>query len=188
MTPQMTSIDKSRMEMLGNSVVPDAVRKAFVILASAFQNDDMCTASVAITPANKTVGIGHACGPNTDWPKCGIISKSELHLESIRVKRPNIRLVFEGGYPEPDVKGPRTKHPSIQTLTLKSGWMSPRRSCVYPSRVLTIRSIHDLGTMLAFEKQTPSEQRNWRVNPRFVEWMMGYPEDYTLAFETHEPI
>jgi hypothetical protein len=182
MIPQMTSIDKSRMEMLGNSVVPDVVRKAFIMLVSAFKQHDICTSCIDFTPVNRTVGTGRICGSNTKWPSCGIISESELHMEIVQVQRPNICLILEGGYPEPDVKNPKVKHELMQKFTMKPEYPTPRRSCVYPSRVLTKRSMGDLGTMLAFEINTPPEQRHWWVNPRFVEWLMGYPEDYTAGF------
>ena len=57
----------------------------------------------------------------------------------------------------------------------------PRASnqCVTP--LLSERSLRDLPTQLRFEADTslPAGPRPWVVDPRFGEWLMGLPEDWT---------
>ena len=48
-------------------------------------------------------------------------------------------------------------------------------------RCFTERSLRDLPTQLRFEADTkmPASPRPWIVDPRFGEWTIGLPEDWT---------
>jgi hypothetical protein len=60
-------------------------------------------------------------------------------------------------------------------------WATPRGGAIGSTRVLTKRSITDLGTQLRFEAGTPDRTRPGRPDPEFVEWLMGFPPGWTLS-------
>lgn len=62
-------------------------------------------------------------------------------------------------------------------LTLLN-YHTPRASCWYPPKNLSKRGLGSLASQLAFQHDTPKMVKP-RANPRFVEWVMGYPKDYT---------
>ena len=62
-------------------------------------------------------------------------------------------------------------------LTLLN-YHTPRASCWYPPKNLSKRGLGSLASQLAFQHDTPKIVKT-RANPRFVEWVMGYPKDYT---------
>ena len=58
---------------------------------------------------------------------------------------------------------------------------TPRASNQCVTSLLTERSLRDLPTQFRFEADTilPSGPRPWVVDPRFGEWLMGLPEEWT---------
>ena len=69
----------------------------------------------------------------------------------------------------------------------------PRVTNIYPSVVETYRAANMLGTQILHDKGTlqyirdltghpinvHSVNSRWVVNPAFLEWLMGYPENWT---------
>lgn len=62
----------------------------------------------------------------------------------------------------------------------KEFWATPRANVNSVSHVLTERSSLDLGTQVRFERDTPDAVRpRIHISPRFLEWLMGFPSDWT---------
>lgn len=178
MIPHMTANDRVRMQKLGNSVVPDAVRRAFIILASGFRTTDICASTIAFSDSCVSITPLDFKGV---FPRCAILKDHQVHEHRYCFRRPTLKLVITGHDSVPDRLHPLTRNKLVTTEIGRAGWATPRQSCIYPSHVLTKRTIQDLGTMLAFESNTPKHHREWKVNPAFVEWLMGFSEGYTLS-------
>lgn len=90
-----------------------------------------------------------------------------------------------------------TCHPKPRSIQLqlvqgatkftRDSWPTPTKCKAQGQyRTLTLRSTRVLSNAIFFEKQTQAQYKpggylmdRWHVNPCFVEWLMGYPEDYT---------
>jgi len=59
---------------------------------------------------------------------------------------------------------------------------TPRAGNVGATNHLTRRSMRDLCTWVRFERSTPDAHRANKPNIAWVEWLMGYPPDYTNVF------
>lgn len=59
-----------------------------------------------------------------------------------------------------------------------SKWATPRRGVVISSRILTERGLRDLPTQVRFEHGT--KNRFNPLNSQWVEYLMGYPLDWTI--------
>lgn len=146
----------ARASMLGNSVVPDCVRLAFKTLMHDF---------------NDAKKRGH------EDPKEGVWGDDKKQYRGIRYKKPNLHLVLDPKLYKGTVKGPQTCD-ELPGPTIFRGWSTPRHSS-HTSNVLTTRTCRDLPTQVRFEKSTPNHLRRGVLNPEFLEWMMGYPKDWT---------
>lgn len=67
--------------------------------------------------------------------------------------------------------------PLITSDITKNVWATPLFTAHKTSRVLTKRLANDFNSQPYFEKQT--NPRVGEINPNYVEWMFGYPEDWT---------
>lgn len=66
----------------------------------------------------------------------------------------------------------------------KKRWGTPYASThlYYPYKKLTPRSTTVLYNQVYYQDKNISRRGGgWTINPRFVEWMMGYPQDYTTT-------
>lgn len=65
---------------------------------------------------------------------------------------------------------------------IKKRWGTPYASIhlYYPYKVLSPRSTTVLFNQVWYQdKNIRRRKKDWFIDPRFVEWMMGYPTDYT---------
>lgn len=166
-----------RLHALGNSVVPHCLKSAFLLLANPTSHGvARSRQSLIVMSSNNAFAYplwGHA-----------YMNGSRLYIEDLGdlpappdrtlrlVLDPNVYTAAEGAIarntlPRLDRKG---------TLTI---WATPLQSNIRPSNTLTLRSMADLPTQLRFEVSTPARLRPGRVNPSFLEWMMGYPQGWT---------
>jgi len=60
-------------------------------------------------------------------------------------------------------------------------WATPRAALRGASHTLTGRSKNDLWTQVRFEKDTPDDERSVPMNPAWVEFLMGFPNNYTCG-------
>ena len=180
--------DDDRRGMLGNSVVPDAVRYAFLYLASRCNRvpTSLSTprglvfvpAAAAAAPPKKKQTVEVA------YPVQGIV-RVDMELERVEAL-PHFRepvprvLVFDPS------KYVATKPQSALITTellrrpeTRHAWSTPRHSMPL-TNYLTRRSVGDLPTQVRFEVKTPQRLRRGVVSPEFVEYLMGYQLSWTL--------
>lgn len=173
-----------RTSLLGNSVVPDAVRYAFVFLIGRCQGSaKVQNRAVMLVPATSAIQAIRVKKHDT-FPPCGILRVDSV-LEEFSPPVPDhnktrrtLSLIF-------DPQAFRSKKPASPLLTsglikkplLGRSWATPRHGMLRACNYLTSRSIRDLPTQIRFEKRTI--HREGGVSPEFVEWLMGYPRRWT---------
>lgn len=183
MVPEATKDVRRRMRMLGNSVVPDCVRAAFLSLWTG------CT-----VPIPRLLGTTPALPLTPPQPQ-GPVGSNKKFVSVVgqtwqripeppgMLERPRHKLVV-------DPRAFTSKKPISDTAT--SGfvkkpvainmWATPRAgNGTYAMNVLTRRGLRDLATLLRFERRTPASQRSGVTNPEFAEWLMGFPRAWTTS-------
>lgn len=171
----------ARCALLGNSVVPDVVRQAFFFLASgmrdwspAFDGGD---ASIRNMDAELLESDFCVEEDLERFPRCGVWREGRVYeCEAPTFPRPNINLRLLSEMPTSVSK--KVRSPIITETTLKT-FSTPRKGSVIACKTLTERSARDLPTQLKFAEDTPQEDRQYQMSANWVEWLMGYPQDYT---------
>lgn len=59
--------------------------------------------------------------------------------------------------------------------------LSDRSSRVLVNQILLERKTQDYISHQTGRKMLTSPQSNWRVNPKFIEWLMGFPANWTMT-------
>jgi hypothetical protein len=179
-----------RVMLLGNSVVPEAVRAAFLVLSTGF----------ASTPAGASDvrSVAFRCPPESAlslspgaMPSWGHVAPGESPMRVVSVpkmKSPSLKLVFD----PKAYRGRKTQHPASESPVLKApvkatSWSTPR-SVTNAGNVLTERMMRDLPTQVRFEAGTPDGLRGGQVSAAFVEWLMGYPRGWTKLPAGHKAV
>jgi hypothetical protein len=148
----------ARYAMLGNTIVPQSARKAMAHLLSVHRDRP-----VGDTRDRK------ACtrrGPTVDYE---IVIDPAHHTTNVREWLGN-KLYKPAPLVERPVVIPR--------------WPTPRSSNSAPAHRISIRSMHDLPTTALFASkvggiaQAPTADGQ-TINIPFVEWLMGYPPNWT---------
>lgn len=192
--------NKLRRGMLGNSVVPDAVRYAFLFLASRCTNtpttlNTLVNFSIvpAISFSNTSNNFKHTNSllpvetkkPKHTWHSNGIVTTTLDILKVVPLTpfRQQFRkkLII-------DPKAFISETPPSKLLTsgvlteplIRHTWATPRHGAIGMCNYLTMRSCRDLETQIRFERSTPNKLRSGGANPVFIEYLMGYPKDWTL--------
>jgi hypothetical protein len=193
------------LALMGNSVVPDAVRYAFLWLlincrsreGRAMQlaalhanlslppNACLQPANIKKPPANKT----HTPPVSAStWPHCGFLRAGNMHMLSAchcpppLQKPPRLDLVFDpSAFTAPRPPSPLMRLPNLATPVSARRWATPRHGCTHAVNYLTARTLRDLPSQVRFERSTPDHLRGGGVNPAFGEWLMGYPAGWTRA-------
>lgn len=172
--PPVMTLDQMRSRRircaaLGNSVVPDCVRKAFHLLTQIPENDRPHCGGAK----RRTWPIHGRCTPSL------IVSQ----VTGYRLKRPS-------GTPPGRVFDPKLytsikPRSKLQTAPLivqpvtSMWWMTPRHTNVSAANVLTQRTLRDLPSQVRFERATPDKLREGQISAEFVEWIMGFPSGWT---------
>lgn len=165
MTLQRTPQRTARLAALGNAVVPEAARVAFQHLLNNDKGE--------IIPVNKGFlpvhGAMNSSGTLYDFP-----------APPKKQGKP-MTLSFQPWSHRAKTQTPNNSRTSdlVRDARIKRYWATPRHSNVGASHVLTERSVRDLPTQVRFEKNTPDNLRQGALSPNFVEWMMGYPQQWT---------
>jgi DNA (cytosine-5)-methyltransferase 1 len=178
--PSAHSVRKSRCQLLENSVVPDAVRAAFIYLCTGFETVDVESHTICIRDICDAGYAKTIC--ESRWPLSGHISDSGAYImeKQPASKARSLGLLMIGHEELPGHASKQVSRPIIcATGVVRKLWATPRHGLVGPSKTLTERTICDLPTQLRFEIGTPESQKRWYPNPQFIEWMMGYPINYT---------
>jgi site-specific DNA-cytosine methylase len=173
-----------RLSMLGNSVVPDAVRLSFLMLFAGFtlSADDLWAATTL--KLTRPTSTGKALGKDPTSRRYGsyITGTFERHSlpEGTIPPRPDLGLSLVPFIYKTDAV-PKAPAKNILHVPRHGAlWATPRGANLGASGVLTERTVRDLYTQLRFEKSTPEEDRNGYPNPHWVENLMGFPADWTL--------
>ena len=165
---------RKRASLLGNAVVPDCARYAFLHLMSIAEKQ---TASRQGKDISKKL-------PST-WPSCGHVIGENLVEIPPPVPlnlRPPLPIVLDGRLYTPP-KGHQAKiilKPLRRRLE-KDFWATPRASMVTAAQIMTSRTSTDLPTQVRNELHTPHAERGCPVSPEFIEWEMGYKRNWTKA-------
>jgi site-specific DNA-cytosine methylase len=189
---------RERIKLLGNSVVPDAARHAMRALLMSASASASKSASAKVHPSFAHLPGAH---DRNDWalvtretrfPYHGALALTPRRRMQLRVDlHPAVPLRttnFQGITMVPGVyqtppwwTPPASMRRELLTKPMhKDTWATPRANVSSVSHVLTERTNMDLGTQVRFERDTPDaiRMRN-HLSPRFVEWMMGFPRDWT---------
>ena len=180
-----------RNALLGNSVIPDLVRWAFLYLwtGSRWKAPDVLTSkswpfavpdvstAIPVDMNEYPTAFGMASGKDTTATLPAPVGLLELPKSRQRIMDPS-KFRFEGPRSVNNTLEPYTELMPITT------WATPRHSNLIPSRVLTRRTILDLPTQVRFAQDTPDALRQGTPNPEFLEWLMGFPRGWTNPFGT----
>lgn len=166
-----------RWRILGNAVVPDTARLAFFHLLTLGRVTELADGTATFVEstgalvAKGTKGLAVA----RDGAKVFVRAHGAM------VPRPvTQRLVLDPDVVEvPKIKSVAQTAALVDRPVTMARWSTPRHQHVGPCRVLTTRSCRDLSTQIRFERDT--QNRLELANPRFGEWMMGLPADFTRA-------
>jgi len=170
-----------RMRALGNGIVPDAVRLAFLFLVSGgrVRALDAHDVTVHLQPMDASLSPV----PSRMCPRCGCVDGSSRYGFNYPAPVPppdfGLRLTPAGSAP--------ATNPSISTKVIEGDlplrmWSTPRFKNRGANKTLTFRGAQDLGTQMKFEAGTPVAHRGagFVASVTFVEWLMGFPRDFTL--------
>lgn len=170
-----------RAQTLGNAVVPCVVRNAFIELAMASCKWDILTSCF---PEDYSVAVGEADYP---YPESGLVYNGQMYRLPTRIR------------PDAPHSVDMTVAFGDKNVTMKH-WPTPRRGITHAS-TLTERSMRDLPTVLlnsvaalefmkeklAGDEQFEEVSKNNKLhsiacaNVNYIEWMMGYPKDWTKS-------
>lgn len=197
---QASPAARASLALMGNSVVPDAVRYAFLwLLVSCRQKQGpakrLHTLSMPrharLQPAvqvNQQHTKISTSSISIKWPRCGLLHAGTMHMVSachcpppLRTP-PKLQLVFDPSAFKPArPPSPLMQLPALTSPVLAKRWATPRHGCTHVVNYITARTLRDLPTQVRFERSTPDQLRAGGVNPAFSEWMMGYPIGWTRA-------
>lgn len=176
-----------RICMLGNAVVPECCRLAFLLLFTGFSVpvEELKTRSTVSLKRPDTTGLPPlppANGPAAIIRQHGCTIDGANYKINFKILKPPRSHVIE--LDPATYRGETTRVPKERILTAPiklQFWATPRGGISTPAHVLTGRGARDLCTQLRYERRTPDDQRSGRANPNFVEWLMGLPQDWTKA-------
>ena len=179
--------------MLGNAVVPMVAMVAFARLFSGFRVNTLSQLQqgpvmyMEISKASDSIPftskIKHGSflkfNDNADFVvehEVAIIIHAKMRIE-LNPKH----YVTSRVYQENSGRNPL---PSLKSSIVKDKWPTPRKMAATHSYALTSRTKNDLPTVAMFAskvqgKALPRTKDGQGINPRFVEWLMGFPLDHT---------
>ena len=191
MIPHSSPDQRRRIRMLGNSVVPDCVRAAFLSLFTGcvvpipalLRNSSRGGPPIKLSPPasmgplakSRTKAFAAVVGTSSTWQRIprprGMAAPPSLNLvldpKAFKSKVPISKQATSGFIRKP------------KAVTL---WSTPRaNNGASAMNILTVRGSHDLGSQLRFEKKTPATQRTGVTSPDWAENLMGFPRAWTAA-------
>jgi site-specific DNA-cytosine methylase len=175
----------ARWALLGNGVVPDAVRLGFFRLFTAGRVRQLEDGNVSFVREDQVASSSVPSSRNAK--RCDIphvdTSGQQTLLSSEPIIVPstwNACIVLDpSALPPPDKPSPNQSTATLQCILNLNRWSTPRHGMTRPCRVLTDRSSRDLPTQIVFEATT--ENRSHAVNADFCDWVMGLRPGYTYC-------
>lgn len=189
MVPVSTPDVRRRMRMLGNGVVPDCVRAAFLSLwtGCTVPVPRLLAASTKGSPA-LTLRVPQSTGQLRDARHKSFASVVNGQLHRIPappglLPPPRLDLVLVPGAFKTDKTSTQDRSSGLITKPKRIYMWSTIRAGngAYAMNVLTNRGSHDLGSQLRFERRTPASQRGGLTNPEWAEWLQGLPRGWTAT-------
>ena len=178
---------KATWGLMGNSVVPDAVRLAFLRLFSGGAVASLHPMAGQPTRVQfMPLKEGGERQEATDVYSCNmtVVYPGKKQVYEIEPLTPMVRKnkVLKLSFNPKTIPAPKTKSPLQTTEILKrpvaaTHWATPRHGMTGACRVLTTRSLRDLPTQVRFEVGT--KNRMAPLTGEFPEWLMGYPLGFT---------
>lgn len=155
-----------RCKMLGNAIVPAQLRLALMMLLTRIVSKAPC---VSQTPMQSCPRLPRTGGSRWRGGSTVIVT-----FERPRVPKPDLKLYLL------DNNISQKHHPKAVKRKLIPLWPTPRANNCYHCLVLTDRCACDLPTALRYEAKTQYRE-GARMNLAWVEWLMGFPLDWTKA-------
>ena len=170
--PELTAM-RRRLRQLGNVVCPPQGRLAVQCLWNSCG-----TPIVVTTPRRGKTATGRR--QLRSLPSWGYVHAGE---DLVALSPPRLpayipwpkRVIF----PPPLPKGVRADK-FITKPWVRPRWPTPMCSNFNFTTRLTLRRTKDMGSALYYDRDTTEEERaSVRLNPMFIEWMMGLPPNFT---------
>jgi DNA-cytosine methyltransferase len=185
-----------RSSMLGNSIVPAAACLAFYRLFSSFR---ILSISDLIRERGGSLTFDARATPSQAAPTLahGIIDCGEFIPYEVPQHKPASNNIivdpthYKDGYlsAQRDTftrNGVSQKSPLVRERIYREMWPTVRANAHGTGHVLTVRMANDLHTAARFAssvrgvKQKRTDSTQW-LNVNWIEWLMGYPVDYTRS-------
>lgn len=171
--------DDRRISLMGNSVLPCVVRQSFLYLFTGCRTlpTDLNPGVIRLSRPLKLQRCPHTKG---SYPQAGVCLSGCVYATSPmpKVHKVTIDVTLDPSVWVHESRNPITS-PVITEPTKIQNWSTPRHGGVGVSHTLTKRCSRDIGTQLRYATCTPDEQRGGRVNPVWIEWLMGFPAGWT---------
>lgn len=176
-----------RMRMLGNGVVPDCVRAAFLSLFTGckvpvprlFQLSSRGSPPLVLSPPEP---LGPLLTSHSKAFAC-VVGNSTQRIAAPPglLPPPRLDLVLDpGAYKSSKPVSKEATSGFIKKPKPITLWSTIRaNNGAFGMNVLTNRGSHDLGSQLRFERRTKVTERKGVTNPVWGEWLMGLPKDWT---------
>lgn len=176
-----------RMKMLGNAVVPDCVRLAFMYLYSGGKQTDIRCRNLRhsefeLQRVKRSIRIPCV----TQFPTFGSSrlpgGRSFAHVAgALKYESIDLRIRID---PSRGVGGNRALARRNKRRMMMKRYMTPRAQNNGHCNAATYRCLGDLGTQTRFMKGVAHP--DGQLNPRFVEFLMGFPKDWSVAIGRHK--
>jgi hypothetical protein len=154
--------------MLGNAVVPDVVRAAFIALWTGNNEFKKIPRLTLATFAKSTEAFSRCVNGNITTVPFPTFQK------------PNLEIYLDpSAVPRATVPNKAITTPLVTTVLKLNLWATPRHGNNGGCQTLTGRSKDDLPTQVRFEKSTPNQLRQGTLNADWVDWMMGFPTKWS---------
>lgn len=172
-----------RMKMLGNAVVPDCVRLAFMYLYSGGRETDI--RKRILHHAEFELQTREGAKRSSSFPVFGSSRVSsgrsyEHIIGPLPYKSIDLKIRID---PSRGSGGNRRLARRNTRRMLMKRYMTPRSQNNGHCKAATYRCLGDLGTQTRFMRGVAHP--DGQLNPRFVEFLMGFPRDWSIAIGRH---
>ncbi len=173
--------DAGRIALLGNAVVPDAARVAFLYLlhpSSTATSTDRAMFSSDVLKGKGAPITGSAYPPN------GVVDpRATRHAHKLPALVGNVHdfkiVMLPHVYTRAGPISPRVKD-LISHLVHRTHWGTLTKVPA-TSHYLTQRSVRKVQVQARFEASTPEHLRSGELSASFAEWLTGMPRGWTKA-------
>ena len=183
-----------RLEMLGNAIVPMCARLAFFSLFTGFKImtiQDLGDDNQLITYSKELMSYRVSKWSASKFPKhVQAAAKGILECrETIPTRLPDVHIVVDPNhfstthaYTQNPMRPKRS--PLLSSPVVIKAWPTPRTTSTTHSHNLSERTVQDLSTAAMYAscvngKKQPKTRDGQRLSPKYVEWLMGYPLNFT---------